>query len=293
MPTLGAGKTRLAAYRQEVATSYRFNKAPKASYLLANLALEELKLATERAEEPSREAFDRVVHRLDISAEKNEGIHQLTALRSRLLKAWIRPIVWSDIINIGTLTDGEAKRVAANVGLGEAADESAVIVASALDDFDEIHQQPKANWSEATQERELEVGGFINETTPILLGARHTTAKQFAVPSLAYDDRVNPDKSQHIDGIYYDNRHARNRPRMPYQAESGHGAHFFIDPAIPVVNARTMGNLVKSSRWPKDDRRFATARHLVVERQGIILDQTTSSTLDSISSAVFNQIINH
>lgn len=285
---------RLAIYRREIAQSYRFDKAPKAVYALANVALEELKMATERAEEPSEESFGLVGYRFDLAADANDGVDQFMSLRSRLLKAWIRPIVWSDIINLGTLTNGEAKRVAKNIGLGDSADDTTEIVNDALGQIDEIKETPKQKRSEAAVTRAWQISGFLGEATSILLGARHTTAKQFTLPTMFYDDGINPDKSRHFDGIYFDNRRQRSdKKQIPYQVETIGGQHWFIHRSIPTVNARLMGNLEKTSTWPHDDRPFMTARHLVDERRGDMADATTTSTLDSIQSAVFNRITRH
>jgi len=291
MVSLDAQSERLAAYHLEIAQNYRFNKAPKAAYGLANIALEELKIATEHAEEPDEASFESVAHKFDLAADANDGIDQLASLRSRLLKAWIRPIVWSDIINIGTLNSGEAKRVASNIGLGESADDTAEIVADALGQIDEIHETPKKNRSEIAIVRSHHISGFLGEATSVLLGARHTTAKQFTLPTMLYDDDVNPDISRHADGIYFDNRRQRtDKKRIPYQVEAVGGQHWFIHHSIPSINARLIGNLEKTSTWPHDDRPFMSARHLVDERRGDLTDASTISTLDRIQSAMYNKI---
>lgn len=285
---------RIDAYRAALHDNYRRDRTAQASYVLANLALEELKLATQRAEEPSDESLEAVAYRFDLAAEANDGKDQLASLRSRMLKAWIRPIVWSDIINIDALTSGEAKRVAQNIGLSDAADETAAVTMTALEELDDLDGKPKQLRTEAEQVRIGETVGFISEATPILLGARHATAKHFALPSLAYDDSISTPVSQHIDGIYFDNRKQRTKHRVPYQVETSSGWHPFIHKSIPVIDARQMGNLPKSSRWPSDDRSFMTARHLVTERLGDdAVDAWTSSRLDSIASAVFNKILHH
>jgi len=291
MRSLDAQTERLAAYRLEIAQNYRFNKASKAAYGLANIALEELKIATERAEEPDEASFESVAHGFDIAAYANDGVDQLMSLRSRLLKAWIRPIVWSDIINIGTLNSGEAKRVANNIGLDASADDTAEIIADALEQIDELRETPKEERSEAATARVREISGFLGEGTSILLGTRHATAKQFTLPTMLYDDGINPDTSRHADGIYFDNRKQRSyKKRIPYHVEATSGQHWFIHHSIPSINARLMGNLEKTSTWPHDDRPFISARHLVDERRGDLTDASTISTLDRIQSAVYNKI---
>lgn len=248
MATPAENMDRLDAYKGEIASHFGKAEVPaRIDYVLANLALEELKLATQRAEEPTELAFTRVADRFNEAAHTSKS--PFLAYRSQLLRAWIRPIVWSDIVNINPLSDGEAKRVAANIKLGEAADEASFIANNALKDFDKA--QPNSQISR-------DLSGFLNETTAVLLPSRHTTAKQYAVPTTQYDDEINPTASLHTDAIYYDNRRARARSNVPFQVEVATGSHAHIHRSIPIVDARTLGNLAKSSRWPHDDRKFMT-----------------------------------
>ena len=252
--------------------------SPRIHYVLANLALDELKISVERAEEPKEESFQMVADRFEEASQNTTDIFQI--YRSRLLKAWVRPIVWSDIINLGTLSNGEAKRVAENINLGEAADATAEIAKKALANYDK-----NADKQRQVPQVQRFLSGFLTETTPLLLAARHTTAKVFAVPTTSFDDAINPDKSLHTDGIYFDNRVQRERKKVAFQVETRSGTHRFIHRSIPIVNARELGNVPMSSRWPKDDRPFMTLRHLIDERIGDGIDAQTSSQLDRLNSA--------
>ncbi len=283
---------RLGLYRDTIDWNFTHGHPAKAKYLLANLALEKLVIAANNGIEPDTQSLEDVAHRLDHAARANDGIDQLTSLRARLLKAWMLPIIWSDIVNLDGLTDHQAKNVAENIKLAEAADATAKLTEDALEQLSEVSTTPPSERSKKLTSRIWGLSGFINEATPLLLGTRHNTAKQYALPSLAFDDAVNPDLSMHIDGFYYDNR--QNRPsghRLPYQVASSSIGHSHISRSIVEINARQMGNLQKSVRWPNDDRPFATTRRLVTERRGKRLSQSAKSTLDSISSSVFNAIM--
>lgn len=273
-----ANLDRLDTYRRDVERLAINDKPPaRINYLLANLALDELKISVERAEEPSEASFRMVADRFEEATRNTGDMFQI--YRSRLLKAWIRPIVWSDIINLGTLSNGEAKRVAENIRLGQAADATANIAKRALVNYDRNQRKDRAP---RVQQR---LSGFLTETTPLLLASRHTTAKAFAVPTTQFDDEINPQRSLHTDAIYFDNRPQRERTKVPFQVESRSGSHPFIDASIPIVNGRELGNHSRSSRWPKDDRPFMTLRHLIDERIGDGIDAETSSQLDRLNSA--------
>jgi hypothetical protein len=276
-----ANRDRLDTYILSIESMIRKSKAPPhLEYTLANLALEELKIATERAEEPSEEAFQHVADRFDAASISAKGL--LTAYRSKVLKAWIRPIVWSDIINLGTLSSGEAKRVARNIGLRDAADQTAVVARDALAEYDNIRPDTA---------RHTELKGFLSETTPLLLHARHTTAKSFSVPTTLFDDEINPAKALHVDAVYFDNRKQRQRKNIPYQIETLSGWHYHTHRSIPIIGARVLGNLEKASQWPTDDRPFMTLRHLIEEKIGIGVDANTSSQLDRINTRVTAKLL--
>lgn len=273
-----ANFNRLDTYRRGIERmAIKGKPSARINYLIANHALDELKISVERAEEPSEASFKMVASRFEEATRNTTDIFQI--YRSRLLKAWIRPIVWSDIINIGTLSNGEARRVAENIRLGDAADATADIAKRALANYDRTLRRDTA------PRVQRYISGFLTETTPLLLASRHTTAKAFAVPTTQYDDEINPQKSRHIDAIYFDNRPQRERAKVPFQIESKTGSHPFIDPSIPIVNGYGLGNHSRSSRWPEDDRPFMTLRHLIDERIGDGIDADTSSQLDRLNSA--------
>lgn len=273
-----ANLNRLDTYRRDVERlTIRDKPNARVNYLLANLALDELKISVERAEEPSEASFKMVADRFEEATRNTGNVFQI--YRARLLKAWIRPIVWSDIINLGTLSNSEAKRVAENIRLGQAADATANIAKSALVNYD---RNLRKNRAPRVQQN---ISGFLTEATPLLLASRHTTAKAFAVPTTQYDDEMNPERSLHADAIYFDNRPQRVRTKVPFQMESRSGSHPFTDPSIPVINGYGLSNESRSSRWPLDDRPFMTLRHLIDERIGDGIDAETSSQLDRLNSA--------
>lgn len=274
---------RLDSYRELIQRmSQKANVSSRINYVLANFALDELKISIERAEEPSEVAFTMVADRFDLAAATAGD--PLTEGRSRLLKAWIRPAAWSDVVNIGTLNDREAKKVAENIQLGQAADETAFIAQKALQRYDKNLQSLGAN-----VKTQYFVSGLLNETTPLLLKARHTTAKAYAVPTTHFDDAMNPDISQHIDGIYFDNRPSRDQSKQAFQVGPA-GSHSHIHPSIPVITPRDLGNIKASPLWPGDDRPFVTLRHLVDERIGEGIEPSTSSQLDKINSSITAKI---
>lgn len=279
-----ANLARLDTYRRGVERLTTKGTAPaRVNYLLANLALDELKISVERADEPSEASFRMVAERFEQASRDTNDIFQV--YRSRVLKAWIRPIVWSDIINLGTLSNGEAKRVAENIRLGQAADATAAVAKRALVNFDRNHRR---NGSPRVQQQ---LSGFLTETTPLLLASRHTTAKAFAVPTTQYDDEMNPERSLHTDAIYFDNRPQRERPKVPFQIESRSGTHPFIDPSIPIIDGHELANHSRASRWQTDDRPFMTLRHLIDERIGDGIDAATCSQLDRINSVMTAKLL--
>lgn len=286
----GNAELRFSRYREDIRARQELGDNARASYYLANLALEELAVQVNSGEEPTDSAIAQVEYRFGLAADINSGKETLEELRSRLLGAWVLPIVWSGIVNLEGLTTTQAHRVADRIGLKEAGDTTADIVADALrraDEIDLIH--PSERDDTQIQDIKLLVG-FLNEATVLQLGVRHNTAKQFALPSTAYDDRIDPDVSRHVDGFYYDNRRVRgNESRFAYQTATML-SHPHIGVDIPEINARELGNLVKTSWWPHDDRKFGTARRLVTERRGKKLSRQAASTLDRIASSVFNKI---
>lgn len=277
------------AYRNEITECFSRGKTPKALYFLAHLSLEELKTRLETDyEEPSEDDVARVAYRFDFAAQANDGVDTFDHLRARLVRAWMRPILWSEIINQSGLTDRKARNVATNVGLKSAGDESAAIIAEAIQAYDELDKLPKASLVESDANKLIHLAGFINEATPIQLGARHATSKEFALPSLAFDDRLNPDLRSHIDGFYFDNRKTQAPiSKFPYHV----GWHSHVSPHITPISATEMGNTGKSSAWGNDFRPFGTARRLVTERKGRPLSSQSKRGLDRVKSVVFNKIV--
>lgn len=276
-------------YRQEILQAEQHERSGRVSYYLANLALEEAIGQVMRGDEPTERVMAGVDERFVAAAEANEDDHPLLYLRAKLLRAFLRPIVWSGVLNLDGLNNREARTAAGRIGLEEAVDESADTLNEALELHDELRRLPRAQQTDRDRTRVGELVGFINEATPVQLGGRHTTTKLMVLPSRAYDDNFADTK---VDGHVYDNRRRRGETTVfPYQVKSvmndGPSAG-----GVPVINQRLLGNMPKSSRWPKDDRDFVTARLLVEERLGEGIDQEAHSTLDRITTDVLNHVTN-
>ncbi len=290
MTLLTPDVNRFAVYRQATEQSIKYGKPYHAKYYLANLALEEHKAYVESGNEPVESQVSGIEYRLDLAAQDCDDRDDLMALRARLLKAWLRPILWAEVVNLEGLTDSQASNVARNICLVQAGDDTADLVKAALDLHDEISSTPFEDRTTAAQTKNIEVNGFLHEAAPVQMGVRHNTAKEFILPSLAFDDGLHPDASHRIDGFYMDNRRKRST-RTTHAFQVGRrDDHTHVSASIPLIDARLTGNIRNSSRWPNDDRDFATSRRLVTERRTKRLSRAASRTLDSISSAVVNTI---
>ncbi len=281
---------RFAVYRHAAEEAIRYGKPQRAKYYLANLALEEQKHYVEKGNEPIESEISDIEFQLDLAAKDCDGRDDLMALRARLLKAWVRPIIWAEVINLDGLSDAHATNVARNIQLVQAGDDTAALVKETLEAHDELTGIPFDDRSDAAHTRNRELNGFLHEAAPIQLAVRHNTAKSFILPSLAFDDELHPDMSHRIDGFYMDNRRKRSDlTSQGYQAGQ-RTDHLHVSTLIPIINARLTGNMRNSSRWPNDSRDFPTSRRLVTERRTNRLSRAASRTLDSISSAVVNTI---
>lgn len=281
---------RNSIYRNELMRHWERQSFPRHHYLSANLALEELRDKTMKGVEPTAVDFDSVTWRFDnaiVSAQDEENIS--VELHSRLLHSFVRPMVWADVINIGSLRRGESRRVHRIIGLDDAVDATAEIATGAL----EIHRQLRgiaAGYRTPKQQTDLsDVTGFLQEVTPHLLFGRHATTKIFTTPVTEYEDSLEKDISLHIDNRLFDNRVSRTAGSYGYQIKT-ETCHRTYDPSVPVLFARDLGNNVKSSYWPNDDESFTTLRMLIQERGGKLETRHNSSQLDRIMNDVFKKI---
>lgn len=269
---------------------YESTKAGWRAYVLANHALEQLQMQiSTSAKEPSQRSIDGVAHRLEIAAAENDTSDTLVALRSRCIRAYLLPIVWANLLSMDGLTSAEARRASERIELTAAHDAATGIASDALIRYDAFNGK---DLSDNEHKQRAGTVGFLNEVTYPLLTGKPNTAKQFALPSLAYDDDLNPAIHEHIDGIYYDNRHGElPRRQFGYQIKSltSGPRHKYGD--IPVISEYMLGNKTASYRWPQDDERFTTVRKLVDLRHSPdSLDEASRSTLDSITSEITNII---
>lgn len=270
------------AYR---ATFERTSSNGHAQYMLASLALHEAVTQTNHGIEPTTAILDGVGHRLEEASASNERRDWLVYYRSKLLRAYMKPIIWASVLNYEALSNSEARNAARKLDIEQAHNDAIAIAAEALDKYRQL-----GTHTAATAAQRATIKGYLNEATPTLLGGRARTVKLLALPSMAYDDQLSPEKHAHYDGILFDNRKNRLRSRFPYQVKTLQGTDGYQAFGIPVINARDLGNMHKSSRWPQDDDEFMTVEHIIAEHNGDA-DAKTVSTLNSIWSHVSNKIM--
>lgn len=278
-------------YREEIELASKKKRSGKAVFYMANLALDETKAQTLYGVEPSDRLISRTEQLLTFAAEENEhGDTYRYYLRAKLLGAFMRPIIYADIINIKGLNDREAKYAAKQIDLDASVDAGADVLAEALEQYDEIAAIPRDERSVHEIGRIKDSVGFLNEASPVQLGGRHSTTKRMVLPSLAYNDIF---ADEGIDGFLYDNRRSRGRQTIfPYQVKTRDHDLVSNPNSIPVITGRMLGNRALASQWPQDDRPFMTVRMAVEERLGEGIPPEASSTLDKITSNVFNHISN-
>ena len=274
------------AYRYSIDRALDRNKVGRAQYMLGNLALHELSTQTARGIEPSDGALSGVDAQLQRAAEANESGDPFIHYRSRLLRAYAKPIVWARVMNYRSLTPGASRRVAAALELPAAYDEALDVTAQALEHYRSLI--PASRLDKGHREN---LKGFLNESSSVLVVNRPKSAKILALPSLAYEDQLEAVRHIHFDGTVLDNRKGRQDRQYPYQVKSLTGAS---SPAyqIPIVDMRDLGNLPKSSRWPRDDSSFTTIDKLIEEQEGFGSAETESA-LNRITSHVLNKIMRH
>jgi hypothetical protein len=276
-------------YRNMAASSFESGKNGRVLYFMANHALDELIDKTMEGHEPTDDNIDALIARFDIAAKENSSADEFMGFRAKFIRSYMRPIVWSGVINIDGLNDRQAKRVNDTIDLPGSLDQSALVLAEALALYDKLDSLPR----DERQGFDTVIGetvGAISEGTLLSVVNRPSTAKMMALPSTAYVDWSGTPR---VDGYVYDNRKKRTEPIFPYQVKSvgGNVAPSAQDP-VPVVGARVMGNLPKQSLWPYDDRPFMTARMVVEERIGGGIVKSDASRLDKVGSSLLNFITN-
>lgn len=284
-------------YRDEMKYAERRQDVPLWHFYNANLALDELKQASNGgffgSDGPDEAAFNHVHHRFEYAIAAAEGAGDIPMLLSaRLVKAYVKPIVYADAINTDILRGAPARHASSNIGLGEAVDEAYVIAADALAIYDELKATPREEQSEKEDEDLARIVGFMGEITPILFfGGRHRTSKWFATPALAYDDRLAPNKASHIDIDFYDNRADRIKGHHLIQMKTSISEFSKeYDPEIAVLYAHDFGNEAHSTSWSSPREPFTSLRALLFEHEGV-LPKEASSQLDKIASKAYKMLI--
>lgn len=283
-------KTIAYAYRKDIGRAKKEDDQPRVRYAQANLKLERLRSRAARGIVPTEQRIESARIALAETSANANADNLLRHYRSRLLGTWVTAIAYSDMLSAFIEREPFSERAinhAAQVlELEGAADGTAELLHEALEVYDSLPE------GESSQRQDLT--GFINETTLVLLGAMPSTAEQFIVPTTHWSDSLEPNHRRHADVAYYDNRKKRGHTvcKTLVQVKSQTTRHHPDYWLVPVVDARDMGNIPKSPRWPKDDGNFTTARYLVAQRldEGGIDDKTTS-TLQSIRSHVLDKII--
>jgi len=286
---------RSKAYRYEMKYAERKRNEPLWHFYNANLALDELKQGVNGglygSEGPSSLEFDQVEHHFERAIDAAEKAGDVPAvLSTRLMKAYIKPIAFADIINMDILRGAAARNASVNIGLHEAVDQAYEITADALTVYDELIATPHSQRSEKDKDDLARMVGFLGEVTPLLFfGGRHRTSKWFATPALAYDDMLAPNKAQHIDVDFYDNRVDRKKAHHAIQMKTTISEFSKeYDPEIAVLYAHDFGNDAQSMDWPLKTP-YTSLHALILERKGV-LPQAAVSQLDRIASRAYTRI---
>jgi hypothetical protein len=283
------------AYRDEMKYAERKGNDALWHFYNANLALDELKQGVNGglygSEGPSSEDFDHVEHRFERAIDAAEKAGDMPAVFSaRLMKAYIKPIAYADIINMDILRGAAARNASANIGLHEAVEQAYEITTEALMVYDELSATPRVQRPEKDEDDLARIVGFLGEVTPLLFfGGRHRTSKWFATPALAYDDRLSPNKTRHIDIDFYDNRVDRKKAHHLIQMKTSISEFSKeYDPEIAVLYAHDFGNDAGSMDWPLKTP-YTSLHALILERQGV-LPKAAVSQLDRIASRAYSRI---
>lgn len=261
---------------------------PSFRYVIANQALDEVRMQALRGEQPSEPLITGVRHRFEAAALANQESNPFVHYRARLLGAYIIPIVYGDVVNIG-LSASQAHRVSEHLDIRGAYDESLEVARDALERLDEVAPQGVDIGSDESRAIISLLSGFLHETSAISLVNRKKSGKQFAVPTTAYDDEFQQRRSVKADGILYDQRpKGTHRRKNPFQVKASADGTY----SIPVITSHDMANQTKASAWPHHDEKFTTLRMLIRENDGDELDEHVRPTLDRLSGFVVRKMIN-
>ena len=244
-----------------------------------------------RAEEPSEDMLSSISYRIDLAAAANEESDGLLAKRAQMLGAFMKPLIWLDLVSTDGLSDSQAKRVSERLGIKDANDTLAGVARQTLREVRELtagrrpFELPRPEYH-----RYAELRGFLQEATVVLLGNRANTAKLVVLPTLQFEDALQPDRRSRADGVLYDNRKGEAEKRKyPYQVKSNDT----VEPSrysIPVVYGSVVGNNKLTAGWSGNSS-YATLRNLLAEREGGKISAAVSSNLDRIWGNVRNTIM--
>lgn len=257
-------------------------------YLIANQALDEVRIIASRGTQPTDSLIDGVKTRFNTAAAANEEHAPFVHYRSRLLGAYVLPIVFADVVNIG-LTDSQARHVAEKIQLAQSYDESLLAAKDALEQYDILTDPTVPRLPDRAHKVPEQLSGFLHEVTMISLVNRNKSAKRFAVPTTAYDDQLIEHGSLKADGVLYDQRtKGYDQRKNPFQVKSSATDKLY---EVPVITGYDMANQPKASAWPHDDEKFTTLRKLIHENNGDELSTQSLSTLDRLSGFVIRKVL--
>ena len=242
-------------------------------------------------EEPPHSMLDSISYRFESAALANEARDPLRAKRALMLGAFMQPLIWLDLVSVQGLTNIEARRVSQRLEIKQANDSLASTTRQALNEVTELLD---GRGPGALEDKEFGIyaglRGFLQESTVVLLGNRHNTAKMVVLPTLEFEDALQPNRNSRADGVLYDNRRVdTNRRKYTYQVKSNDNP----SPrqySVPVISSGDMGNHKLTAGW-RTTYSYTTLKELLHEREGDTLAPAVSSNLDKIWGKVRNKIM--
>lgn len=279
------------AYVQEMSNADQYdNSYGQIQYTLANLALTEARSMVMQAEEPSVEMINGIAHRLESAAVANEGTDALIEKRALMLGAFLKPLIWAELISTNGLSDSEAKRVSQRLGLKQANDTLAKISKDSLCESNLLTKGRSVRELDAEEYKQYAgLRGFLQEATVVLLGNRTNTAKMLVLPTLQFEDALQSNRKTRADGTLFDNRKIDVTTRKhAYQVKSTYRGEEY-NYTIPLVHGNMLGNNQGEGSW--GTKPYTTLRNLLHEREGYRLDPDVSSRLDKVWGEVRNTIM--
>ena len=261
-------------------------------YTSGNLALLHLQQKIQTAAEPQNYEINYAKRIFEDAAEANMSSDALLAFRSKMLGAYVSPIIWADLVASSVLTDSQARNAGEKIDLKHAGDELAEASILAMKHLFRAKKRIGDELPSNDQRKRIgKLYGFLNEATVVLLCGRHNTAKVMAMPSLQHEDDFQPEIRLHADGFLYDSRKSRPRTeRYPYQVKTTPTIYDAYTYDMPIISADDVGNSGRSKDWRRSESPFETIRQLAIEREKPI-DPSISSVLDRLSSRIQNKIM--